>query len=84
MRRAIGGEEVESLRVRSGALETLVLGSMAFERSQCLFAGPGGLDLSVYTSGIICGDLMARCTVILDYARQRVAFVPQSEFVGEC
>jgi len=27
-------------------------------------------------AGIICADLMARCTVYVDYARRRVAFVP--------
>jgi len=47
-----------------------------FERIRCLFSAADGLDLSLYTAGIICADLMARCTVFVDYARRRVAFVP--------
>jgi hypothetical protein len=34
------------------------------------------LDLSAYSCGIICSDLMSRGAVIFDYARNRVAFVP--------
>ena len=49
-----------------------------FERIRCLFSASDGLDLSLYTAGIICADLMARCTVFVDYARRRVAFVPKA------
>lgn len=44
----------------------------------CLIAQNTGLELSLYTSGIICSSLMGRCRVFLDYARLRIAFLPPS------
>ena len=31
---------------------------------------------SHYTVGVLCADLIARCTLVLDYARMRIAFLP--------
>lgn len=43
---------------------------------RCLYAGISGLDISLYSAGIICGDLMARLEVTIDYARQRMGTRP--------
>ena len=43
----------------------------------CLIAQNTGLELSLYTSGIVCNSLMGRCRVFLDYARSRIAFLPR-------
>ena len=50
-----------------------------FEELKCLFIGKTGLDFSLYVQGIIGGDLIARCRTVLDYARQRVAFIPEGQ-----
>jgi hypothetical protein len=39
---------------------------------KCLVAGVGGLNLSQYSAGIICGDLMARSPMAVDLARKRI------------
>lgn len=67
---------MRGLKVQSGELPWLQLAGTRFHTSKCLFAGAGGLDISAYTAGILCGNLMARCGVVLDYARQRIAFLP--------
>ena len=42
---------------------------------RCMLAGPmGGLDISMYSGGIICGDLVARKAMVLDISRKRVGF----------
>ena len=39
---------------------------------RCVCAGVGGLDISIYSGGIICGDLVSRLSLVLDYARKRI------------
>ena len=46
------------------------------QRVDALIAQNTGLELSLYTSGIICSSLMGRCRVFLDYARCQIAFLP--------
>ena len=38
-------------------------------------AGSGGLDMSLYSAGVVCGDLMARLPVAFDYARKRMGIL---------
>ena len=33
-----------------------------------------GLDISLYSAGIVCGDLLARVEWACDYARKRIGF----------
>mmetsp|Transcript_20326 Transcript_20326/g.52029 ORF Transcript_20326/g.52029 Transcript_20326/m.52029 type:complete len:651 (-) Transcript_20326:36-1988(-) len=73
--KGVGGEDM-SVRVQYGELEWMTLSSHRLERIRCLFGGSGGLDLSLYTAGIICSDLMSRMHVVVDYARRRIAFLP--------
>lgn len=42
----------------------------------------GGLDISMYSSGIICGDLVARIPMIIDYSRKRIGFKPRQKTLG--
>lgn len=72
--KGVGGDDM-SIRVQSGELEWMELSTQRLSRIRCLFGGSGGLDLSLYTVGIICSDLMARMHVVVDYARRRIAFV---------
>ncbi len=49
-------------------------GNVRFQDVSCFFATNRGLDVSRYTAGILCGDLLARRRVVYDYARRRVGF----------
>jgi len=62
--------------VTPGDLAWLALGGRPYTPVRALVAGAGGLDLSLYTAGVICADLLARATVIVDYPRRRAAFLP--------
>ena len=65
-----------STQVRGGELAWLQLSSSStFRRLKCLLTSQAGLDISRYSSGLLCADLMARCTVVIDYARSRLAFM---------
>lgn len=64
------------MRVKSGEISSIDLSSHQFHKIKCLFTDSDGLDHTLYSSGILCGDIMSRCIVILDYARARIMFVP--------
>ena len=61
-----------------GSLPWLTLGPVAtFGKVRTLaFSPPGGLDLSAYSQGIACADLLSRARVVLDYPRRRIALIP--------
>ena len=67
-----------AITATSGSLPWLTLGPVAtFGRVRTLaFSPPGGLDLSAYSQGIACADLLARARVVLDYPRRRMALIP--------
>ena len=48
------------------------------EKLDCLFIGKAGLDISLYVDGIICNHILARCSTVIDYARDRIMFVHES------
>lgn len=75
----VGGAAVGGMRANSGELNSIDLSSHQFHNIKCLFTDSDGLDHSVYSSGILCGDIMSRCSVTLDYARARMMFVPKEE-----
>ncbi|DBA75380.1 TPA: hypothetical protein ACH3X1_010646 [Trebouxia sp. C0004] len=72
----VGGSAVGGMRVKSGEISSIDLSSHQFHTIKCLFTDSDGLDHTLYSSGILCGDIMSRCTVILDYARARIMFMP--------
>ena len=72
--RGVGGEGVLGMKVDRGRLNWLQLGDERFEEVEALFASGGGLDLSLHTCGMLCGDLLAECGVVFDYPRRRIAF----------
>jgi len=73
--KGVGGESMNSVKVQSGELAWMQLSGFKLDRVRSLFGGSGGLDLSLYTCGILCADLMARMHVVVDYARSRIAFL---------
>ena len=72
----MGGSTTEKQRVKSGVLPWLRINDSQFDKLDCLFIGSAGLDLSHYVQGIVCGELVARCRTVLDFARRRIALVP--------
>ena len=76
--KGIGGGG-EKLATRLCQLAEVRMGTCTFQPVQALYhvasggGGGGGLELSRYTSGIICGGLLGRCHLVLDLPRQRVA-----------
>ncbi|KAG2493518.1 hypothetical protein HYH03_008332 [Edaphochlamys debaryana] len=69
-----GAKEVVQLQVLE--LPWLDLGGVRFDQVRCMVAHGGamGLDLSLYSGGILCGDLLARVEWALDYTHKRVGF----------
>ena len=67
------------MRVKSAEMHSMDLSDHQFSAVRCLFTESDGLDHTLYSSGILCGDIMNRCTVVLDYARNRIMFVPESQ-----
>ena len=73
-----------AITATSGSLPWLTLGPVAtFGRVRTLaFSPPGGLDLSAYSQGIACADLLSRARVVLDYPRRRMALIPVPAAAG--
>ena len=73
----VGGSAVGGMRAKSGELHSIDLSGHQFHTLKCLFTDSDALDHTLYSSGILCGDIMSRCTVILDYPRTRMMFIPK-------
>ncbi|CAM6063362.1 unnamed protein product [Sphagnum tenellum] len=64
------------IQVKFGILDTLELGGQSFQQVRALFSAKDtALDLSEYTAGVVCGDLLAEYLVILDYGSRKLALV---------
>lgn len=73
--KGVGGGAASSLTVSSGMLGTLRVGGAEFSSVKCMVAGEGaggGVELSHYTAGILCGDLLSQCHVVVDLPRKRI------------
>ena len=82
--RGVGGNAEGSkgeLEARRGVIPALKLGphDCTFKNVSTLIAVKGGLDLSLWTAGMICVDLLKGCTVIFDYPRGRVSLLTGRE-----
>lgn len=62
------------MRMESGLLTWVQINGERFNNVNCLYAEMQSLDISIYNSGIICANLMARADILLDYSRGRIAF----------
>jgi hypothetical protein len=66
--------------VATGKLQKLGLENTSFENVECSIVSTRiCMQLSAYSSGIICANLLARCTVIIDYPGNRIAFIPNAK-----
>lgn len=77
MLQGVGGESSGRVKVASCTLPWVEMAGVRFEGVRALLASNegsgGGIELSSYTSGVVCGDLLGGCRVVLDYSRERVA-----------
>jgi hypothetical protein len=77
--------------VQSGKLPEIVIrgqagsnpqamGSLVLKDVGALFSKTGGLDISLYSAGMVCIDLLSRMQVVLDYPNKRIGWkVPQQQ-----
>jgi len=70
--RGVGGAGSSNVKAWGGEFSWAEVAGVRFAAVRCLLV-PGILDVSLYSAGIICADLMTRGAVVLDYARRRVA-----------
>ncbi|WIA19987.1 hypothetical protein OEZ85_005860 [Tetradesmus obliquus] len=84
--------------VQSGKLPEIIIrgqagsnpqacGSLVLKDVAALYSKTGGLDISLYSAGMVCIDLLSRMQVVLDYPNKRIGWkVPpqqqQQEGVG--
>ncbi|GBF96983.1 hypothetical protein Rsub_09780 [Raphidocelis subcapitata] len=73
--RGVGGEAQAAMRVVLGELEWADWGGVRFEKLRALFSLRGGLDISLYSAGIIGADLINRRRVVVDYANARIGIL---------
>lgn len=76
--RGVGGSHNHSVTLKTAQLNVLKVGTAEFNEVQCLIAeeAKGGVALSFYSSGILCGDLLSQCRLVIDLPRGRMAVLP--------
>lgn len=72
--RGVGGQQTSSMKAYRGDLPWVDFGGIKLTNVRCLYASAGGLDISLYSAGIICVDLLLRQPVIFDYVRSQIGF----------
>ncbi|GMH36383.1 hypothetical protein BSKO_04251 [Bryopsis sp. KO-2023] len=73
----VGGQAAQL--VNGGKMDWFELSGRKHFNVMFLYIQSSHIDITVYSYGVICMLILARCQLILDYAHQRVAFVPLSE-----
>jgi predicted aspartyl protease len=80
-----------TVAVQSGKLPEIIIrgqagsnpqacGSLVLRDVGALFSQTGGLDISLYSAGMVCIDLLSRMQVVLDYPNKRIGWkVPQQQ-----
>jgi hypothetical protein len=81
----VGGDPSQGMALRSTTLSRVEVagGGGAFAGVRCLFApaagAGGGIELSHYAGGILCGEPLGRGRLVMDLARGRAALVHEVE-----
>ncbi|KAH7414972.1 hypothetical protein KP509_14G021400 [Ceratopteris richardii] len=73
-------DESGGIKVQHGTLNRMEVGGQVFERVKTLYfdADDQVVDISIYNSGIVCGEIIMRHVLVLDYPNNRFAFVRSS------
>eukprot|EP00850_Spirogloea_muscicola_P009610 SM000054S18096 [mRNA] locus=s54:463962:467720:+ [translate_table: standard] len=71
--KGMGGASA-GLTVQVGQLKELCVGGKVFKNARALLSlsEKGGLDLSEYTAGLLCGDILRDSLAVIDYPRRRI------------
>jgi hypothetical protein len=73
--KGVGGEQSTSMRVDQGDVPWVEIAGNRLENVKCLFCSSHSLlDVSLYSMGIICADLLTRTATVVDYSRKRIGF----------
>ncbi|KAG2450815.1 hypothetical protein HYH02_004650 [Chlamydomonas schloesseri] len=72
--RGVGQDPKDFVQLQVLDLPWLEMGGVRFEKVRCMCAAVGGLDISIYSHGILCGDLLARLEWAVDYTHKRIGF----------
>lgn len=77
--RGVGGHDAPSMKMRTAILEHVRIGDSFFiERTKCLVAPKGvggGVELSHYSGGILCGGILSQYSLVIDMSRRRMAII---------
>ncbi|GLI68595.1 hypothetical protein VaNZ11_013065 [Volvox africanus] len=72
--RGVGQEPRDFVQLQMLDVPWLEVAGVRFEQIRCMCAAIGGLDISIYSHGILCGDLLARLEWAIDYTHKRIGF----------
>ena len=72
-----GVGEGKAHSVQQGILPKMAIGDVQYEDLKCSFVGKAGLDMSLYIDGLICNEMLGKCKTVLDFARDRLMFIPR-------
>ncbi|GLC51534.1 hypothetical protein PLESTB_000512800 [Pleodorina starrii] len=72
--RGVGQDPKDLVQLQVLDLPWLEVAGVRFEQVRCMCAAVGGLDISIYSHGILCGDLLSRLEWAIDYTHKRIGF----------
>lgn len=76
--RGVGGSSGSNIKLSTKTLTKIVLGDRTLEEVDCLVADEGiqgGVELSHYTGGVLCNDILVGYRFIVDLPRDRMALL---------
>ena len=76
--RGVGGSSGSNIRLTSTTVDEIRLGDNTIQDVDCLVAADGvqgGVELSHYTGGVLCNDILVRYRFVVDLPRDRLALI---------
>lgn len=76
--RGVGGSSGSNIKLSTRTLDEITLGDFSIQDVDCLVAEDGiqgGVELSHYTGGVLCNDILVGFRFIVDLPRDRMALV---------
>ena len=74
--RGVGGSGSSNIKLGTDKLESMTIGTETVRGIDCLVAAEGtqgGVELSHYTGGVLCNDILVRYRFVIDLPRDRMA-----------
>lgn len=76
--RGVGGSSTSSIRLQQKRLKIAIGDNVSMKDVDCLVAEDGiqgGVELSHYTGGVLCNDVLVHYRFVVDLARDRMALI---------